>query len=145
MRVETLAVADFYDIDARRSFLEPLVLAINSAAVVTGHNVLRFDLPVIRADAMRTGCTPLEPTLVQDTIRVGKAKGFKKGQDVMADLLGVPAEKLPLHWGAWAKAYGEDGMATVKERVAGDVVQHMLLREAMKERGWLMAPRMWSP
>lgn len=145
IRVEALPPAAFYDLDARRRFLEPLVELVREAGVVTGHNVLRFDLPVLQADVMRVGLPSLPSVLVQDTIRLPRSKGFKKGQDVLAALLDVDAEKLPLHWGAWAAAYAEDTLDTVKARVVGDVRQHMQLREAMRDRGWLTAPRVWKP
>lgn len=145
VRVEALSPALFYDIPARRRFLEPLVALVREAGVVTGHNILRFDLPVLQADVMRVGLPSLPPVLAQDTIRLPRSKGFKKGQDVLASMLDVREEKLPLHWGAWAAAYAEDSLATVKDRVVGDVRQHMQLREAMRDRGWLTAPRVWKP
>lgn len=141
--VRALPPVDFYDLDARRRFLQPLAALIADAGVVTGHNIIRFDLPVLNADLMRVGLPPLEPVMVQDTIRLPKSKGFKKGQDVLSAVLGVEAEKLPLHWGAWAAAYADDSLATVKARVVGDVRQHMQLRERMREQGWLMTPKMW--
>ena len=145
VHVSTLAVADFYDLDARQRFLEPLVAAIRDAGMVTGHNILRFDLPVLNADCMRVGMASLPAVLAQDTIKLPKSKGFKKGQDVLADLVGVEAEKLPLHWGAWARGYADTGMSLIRERVSGDVVQHMQLRDGLRARGLLSAPRMWRP
>jgi DNA polymerase elongation subunit (family B) len=143
--VDALPVRSFYDVEARRRFLEPLYAAIGQADVVTGHNLLRFDLPILQAEAMRLGMPSLEPVLVQDTIRMPRAKGFKKGQDNLGVLLDVPAEKLALNFQQWADAYAEPDLWTVKDRVAGDVRQHMQIREAMKQRGWLSAPRKWSP
>lgn len=143
--VDTLAVADRENLDARRAFLEPLVEAVRQADVVTGHNILRFDLPVLNAECMRVGLPQLDPVLAQDTIRLPKSKGFKKGQDVLAGLLGVQAEKLPLNWWEWQQAYADPSHVSIRERVAGDVRQHMQLREAMRKRGWLMAPRLWRP
>ena len=143
VEVGVLAVADFYDLEQRRLFLEPIVQAVRDADVVTGHNVLRFDLPVLNADCMRVGLPPLGPVLVQDTIRLPKSKGFKKGQDVLSGLLGVELEKLPLNWWQWAQGYADNDHAVIRERVMRDVRQHLQLRAAMQDRGWLMAPRMW--
>lgn len=145
VQVATLKVADREDLDARRAFLEPVVNAVRAADVVTGHNILRFDLPVLNADCLRVGLPSLGPVLAQDTIRLPKSKGFKKGQDVLSGLLGVESEKLPLNWWEWQRAYADPDHASIKERVVGDVVQHMQLRERMRERKWLMAPRMWTP
>lgn len=143
--VDTLAVADRENLGARRRFLEPLVEAIRAADVVTGHNIIRFDLPVLNAECMRVGLPQLDPVLAQDTIRLPRSKGFKKGQDVLAGMLGVPAEKLTLNWWEWQQAYADPSHVSIRERVVGDVVQHMMLREAMRERGWLMAPKLWRP
>lgn len=145
IQVEALPVADFYDVEARRAFLRPLLDALAQADVVTGHNVCRFDLPILQAECMRLGLPSLSTVLVQDTIRLPRAKGFKKGQDNLGVLLDVPLGKLPLNFQQWAEAYAEPNLHTVKERVAGDVRQHMLIREQMRVRGWLRPPRMWSP
>lgn len=143
--VEALPVAHFYDLDARREFLQPLLAAIDEADVLTGHNIVRFDLPVINAECLRLNLPTLRPKLVQDTIRLPKSKGFKKGQDNMAHGLGVKEEKMPLSWAQWAAAYAEADLATVKERCASDVRGHMAMRTAMRREGWLAAPRPWRP
>jgi len=143
--VEALPVADRENFVARREFLRPLREAIGLADVLTFHNGVRFDLPVLMADLMRVSLPVLEPILVQDTIRLPRSKGFKKGQDVLSDLLGVEDKKLALHWGAWQRGYAEPDLATIKERCASDVLMHKVMREAMRKRGWLQSPRMWSP
>jgi hypothetical protein len=144
-RVEALPVAAFYDLDARRRFLLPMLAAIEEADVVTGHNLLRFDLPILQAECLRLNLPLLGSVMVQDTIRVPKSKGYKKGQDNMSHGLGVKQEKLPLSWAQWAAAYAEPDLATVKERCLSDVLMHIEMREKMLERGWLRAPRKWKP
>jgi hypothetical protein len=143
--VEALPVAAFYDLDARRAFLRPLLAALEEADVVTGHNIVRFDLPIVNAECLRLNLPTLTPKAVQDTIKVPKSKGFKKGQDNMGHALDVKEEKMPLSWAQWAAAYAEPDLGTVKERCASDVRMHMEMRVAMLERGWLRAPRMWRP
>ena len=138
-----LPAADLYSLERRRVFLEPLVERILSADVLTGHNIRRFDMPVLQAECLRLGLPLVGPVLTQDTIRLPKSKGFKKGQDVMSVLLGVPLPKKSLNYQEWQDAYAEPDMATVRERVVGDVLQHKQLRLRMMERGWLEAPRMW--
>lgn len=143
--VEALPVASFYDLDARREFIRPLVETIGQADIVTGHNLLRFDLPIVNAECLRLNLPPLGPTKVQDTMRLPKAKGFKKGQDNLGHALAVKAEKMPLSWAQWAAAYAEPDLATVKERCASDVLMHMEMRAEAIGRGWLKPPRMWRP
>lgn len=145
VEVATLAVADFYNLNARRQFLAPLREAIRQADILTGHNITRFDLPVLNADLMRVGLDPLDPVLVQDTIRLPKSKGFKKGQDVLSDVLGVKARKQAMNWAEWAAGYASADHALIRDRVAGDVRQHVELRQRMLEAGWLQPPRMWKP
>jgi DNA polymerase elongation subunit (family B) len=145
VRVDALPPASFYDHQARREFLSPLMAALDEADVVTGHNIVRFDLPILNTECLRLNLPTLRPKLVQDTIRLPKSKGFKKGQDNLGHTLDVAEEKLPLSWAEWEAAYGEPGMVTVKERCASDVRMHLEMREAMRARGWLSAPRMWRP
>lgn len=139
--VDALPVRHFYNQRMRRRFLEPLWQALEQADVWTGHNILRFDLPVLDGEALKLGLPKLPARLVQDTIGIRKIRA-KKGQDVLAHVLGVVDEKLPLNWAQWEAAYGERTLATVKDRVAGDVIQHKQLRLAMAEHGWLPRPRM---
>ena len=115
------------------------------ADMVTGHNLIRFDLPVLNADLLRHGFPSLGAKLVQDTIRIVKTKGFKKGQDNLSTLIENPIGKMPLNWQEWHNAYKEPGWPTVIERVTSDVRGHKLLRERMLERGWVRRPVMWSP
>ena len=119
--------------------------AYDEADMVTGHNLLRFDLPVLNSEMLRHGYPSLSPKLTQDTMRIVKTKGFKKGQDNIGKLLRLPLDKMPLTWQEWQDAYEEKDWATVKERAASDVLQHKLMRTEMLERGWLLPPRVWKP
>lgn len=131
--------------ERRRKMLEPLLEAIGEADMLTGHNILRFDLPILNAEVLRLGCNPLRPTLVQDTIRIVKTRGFKKGQDNLSALTEVPVQKLALSWQEWQLAYEEKGWATVVERCESDVRGHKLMRQEMLERGWVREPVRWRP
>jgi hypothetical protein len=112
---------------------------------VTGHNIIRFDLPVVNAECLRLNLATLPALRVQDTMRVPRSKGFKKGQDALGRLLNSQQEKLALDWQAWQDAYDEDGWATVKERAASDVRMHKEIRAEMVARGWLREPVVWRP
>lgn len=129
--------------ERRRKMLEPLLEAIGEADMVTGHNLLRFDLPVINAECLRLGLATLPTLLVQDTMRLVRAKGFKRGQDNLVALTDVPVPKLALSWQEWQHAYEESGWATVVERCKTDVQGHKLLREQLLDRGWLKEPIRW--
>jgi len=131
--------------ERRAWMLRPLLEAIAEADVVTGHNIYRFDLPIVNAECLRLGLSMLPQLRVQDTMRVPRSRGFKKGQDSLGRLLKVPGEKLHLDWQAWQDAYDQDGWAVVKERAVSDVVMHKQIREEMLARGWLGEPALWKP
>lgn len=129
----------------RAEMLAPLLADIARADMVTGHNLLRFDLPVINSECLRLNLRTLPALLVQDTIRVARSKGFKKGQDSIGRLLKVGEQKMALDWQAWQDAYDEKDWGTVKARCVSDVVMHKQMRAEMLARGWLKAPRTWTP
>ena len=131
---------------ARRArMLKPFLADLRRADMVTGHNILRFDLPIVNAECLRLGLDPLPRLLVQDTIRVVRTKGFKKGQDNIGRLLRLSEKKLALDWQAWQDGYDEPGWETIKARAAGDVRQHKRMREEMIARGWLREPVRFVP
>lgn len=117
--------------------LEEFVAVFNQADAVTGHNICRFDLGVMNAELMRLKLPVLREKRVIDTIRLKRSKGFKKGQDVLAEVLDVPAEKKAMHWAQWQRAYATPGWPEVRERVSGDVVQHKLVLGRLLELGYL--------
>ncbi len=129
----------------QRRWLEPLRDKLCEADVLTGHNIIRFDLRVLNANFMRFGLDPLPPRRVIDTIRLPKTKGLKKGQDNLGVLFGTDLHKLPLNHQEWDQAYREKGWPIVKERCAGDVAQHKLILEEMQARGWTASPVLWRP
>jgi hypothetical protein len=134
----------FGDPNRRAQMLWPLIDAISNATMLTGHNLLRFDLPVINAECMRLGLEPINDVLVQDTIRVARSKGFKKGQDVLGAVFGVKDKKLALNWQDWQDAYDEAGWETVRERCESDIVMHKRLREKLLDAGILKEPVTWK-
>ena len=129
----------------RAKMLKPLLEAISEAEMLTGHNLLRFDLPVLASECMRLGLPVVRPILVQDTMRIARAKGFKRGQDNLAELFDVPIKKLALSWQGWQHAYEEPNWQTVKDRAESDVMAHKILRERLLERRLLKPPVRWRP
>lgn len=120
-----------------KPMLEELTFELALADVWTGHNIGRFDIGVMNAELMRLGLPRLAVTETIDTMRLKSSKGFKKGQDVMAEVFDVPAEKKPMNWAQWQKAYATPGWPEIRERVAGDVVQHKLLLARLTELDYL--------
>lgn len=134
----------FFSRKRRGKMLEPLIEAMNSADILTGHNIIRYDLPVIQAECMRIGLPPIGPYRVQDTIRMRKTKGFKKGQDNLGRLLHSLQQKEAMDWEAWDQEYERDGWPAIISRCKTDVIQHKQIREEMIERGWLRGISRWA-
>lgn len=145
----------------RREMLIPLLAAIDEADYVTGHNLERFDLGVINAECMRLDLPPIREVVVQDTMRVMRSKGFKKGQDNLGRLFRTLEQKLSLDWQAWQDAYDEVGpdegllerllnpngnrgmWPTIRDRAVSDVVMHKQLRIEVDKRQIMKKPRKW--
>lgn len=137
----------YFDRDRRREIIRPLLAAIELADVVQGHNIIRFDLRVLQAECMRLGLETLKPLKVIDTMRLPKAKGFKKSQDDLAVTVGIKEKKEKMGWQEWDDAYEEGPpWTTVKSRAVSDVRQHKALTEEMRARGWIKStPSIWRP
>lgn len=147
VRVKTCGgSAGLYEKPAKRqAMLADFLVDYHRADMVTGHNLLRFDLPVLNADIMRLGLPPLGAKLVQDTMRLPKSKGFKKGQDNLAGLLETYERKLALDWQQWEAAYRTPGWPVVMDRARSDVIMHKEMRALLIERGMLKAATTWRP
>ncbi len=143
--------------ELRAEMLRPLLAEIARADLVTGHNIGRFDLPVINAECMRLGLEPIRSVKIHDTIKLVRGKGFKKGQDVLARLYRVNGEKLQLDWQAWQEAYDEidvDALIdpesslamwpTIRDRCVSDVAMHKDLYAELLARDLLKPRRVWS-
>lgn len=124
------------------------VARYNAADVVTGHYIRRHDLPIINGALLEAGLKPLKPKLTIDTKEdLIKRKDLSASQEALASMLGLPEPKRHMTQGDWREAnrLTPAGVAKTKERVIGDVVQHMALREALVEIGALGAPKVWRP
>lgn len=127
-----------------RSVLRPFYNLLRQADVVTGHNVERFDLRVFNAEALRCGVEPIRRVKVEDTMRILRTKGYKKGLDNIAIELGCPEHKIDMPWAAWDLAYEEPSWQKVIARCESDVRIHKWIREEMRRRGWLRPVRAWA-
>lgn len=145
IHVRTCGYKGFFVDEIRARSMKALVDAIRQADIVRGHNLLKHDLPIINGECLRFKWEPLPAIRVQDSMRIVKTKGFKKGQDNLAMLLKLEAEKMAMNHQAWQDAYAEPGWPKVKLRCVSDVEQHKQLYEAMSDAGWLRAMTVWNP
>jgi len=126
--------------------LREFVNAYNDADMVTGHFVLGHDLPMLNGALMECGLPPLADKLVQDTkVHLMRAKGISKSQESLGAMFNLDAPKVTMNQSKWraANRLTPEGLKEVRERVVGDVRQHMELRRVLIQRGMLAPPKMW--
>ncbi len=130
--------------DMFRAFLR----VYDEADMVTGHYIVKHDLPLLNDHCIRLGFEPLGSKLVQDTMTgFMKVKGLGKGQENLGALLGLDEGKHHMTGTSWRQAntLSDAGREETRKRVVDDVVQHKALRAVLVERNLLKAPRLWSP
>jgi hypothetical protein len=125
-----------------RSFLE----AYEQADMVTGHYIKGHDLPMINGALMECRMAPLPDKLVQDTkVDLMRAKGISLSQESLGAMFRLDHAKVTMNQIKWraANRLTPEGLAEVRQRVTGDVRQHIELRRELLELGYLSPPIMW--
>lgn len=136
------------DLSNERSMLAKFLLAFARADVVTGHYILKHDLPLLVDHCIRLGMALPKGVQVSDTkIALPKVKGLGMSQENLALTLGVSAEKHHMAGADWrvANALDPKGRAQARRRVVDDVIQNKQLRQVLLERGLLRPPTAWKP
>jgi hypothetical protein len=136
------------DLSNERSMLERFLKAYREADIVTGHYIIRHDLPLLNDHCMRFGWDVLPSKLAQDTKTLLPAvKGLGLSQENLGTLYELDAKKHGMNGRRWALAntLSPEGREEARRRVVGDVRQHKALRRALLDRGYLQPPRTWSP
>lgn len=74
-----------------RNLIKPLMKLLDEADIIVAHNADRFDLPRIRALALKLGVYPPSPFKVVDTLKVARRQfKFESNRlDFLAEMLGV--------------------------------------------------------
>lgn len=120
----------------------------DEADIVTGHYIRGFDLPQLAGAMMEFDLEPLGPKLSHDTKNdLTKASGISKSQENLSSMLGIDAPKVRMNMAMWREAnrLTERGLALTYQRCAGDVLQHVLMRQELIRRKWLGPPKVWRP
>jgi hypothetical protein len=126
--------------------LRAFVAAYTAADMVTGHYILGHDLPMVNGALMECGMAPLQDRLVQDTkVHLIAAKGISKSQESLGAMFNLDAPKVQMNQSKWraANRLTPAGLAEVRQRVIGDVRQHMELRQTLLDKQLLRAPSVW--
>ena len=126
--------------------LRQFVAVYNQADMVTGHFITGFDLPLMNASMTEFGLPPLSDKMASDTkVHLIKRHGLSGSQENIGAMLGLSNPKVGMNQATWraANRLTPEGLALVRERVVGDVKQHIEMRAKLLELGYLTPPKMW--
>jgi hypothetical protein len=129
-----------------RYILERFVEAYNEADMVTGHYIKGHDLPMVNGALVECGMPSLQDKLVQDTkTDLIALKGISKSQESLGSMFHLDTPKVQMNQTKWraANRLTAEGLAEVRERVVGDVRQHIAMRQRLLDLGYLAGPRVW--
>ncbi len=128
------------------AMLKAFVAAYNQADMVTGHYITGHDLIHINAALMEYQLPPLSDKRVQDTkVHLVRRKGISGSQENLAAMLLLEHDKVKMNQSKWraANRLTPEGLALTRERVVGDVQQHIEMRQRLLDLGYLAPPTMW--
>lgn len=129
--------------DILRAFVE----AYEQADMVTGHYIIGHDLPMLNGALMECRLPPLPDKMVQDTkVHLIRSKGLSLSQESLGAMFRLDHQKVVMNQSKWraANRLTPEGLAEVRQRVVGDVRQHIQLRRELLACGYLAPPRMWT-
>lgn len=129
------------------SMLMAFRAAYEEADAVTGHYIRGFDLPLLNGALDRLGLPILPPKWAQDTkgdyiVAQGVSKSMEN-LGAMYELKHPKVVRNTADWGA-GNMLLPHGIELTRERVVGDVREHIELRAEMLRRGTLGPGRMWD-
>lgn len=118
------------------------------ADVVTGHFIRGFDMTLLDGACIRLDLPLFSETMTSDTkLDFAKAHGISKSQENLGATFELDHPKIPMNTAKWFESNKLTtlGLEYTRERVVGDVRQHIDLRNEMLARGLLAGPKLWSP
>lgn len=134
--------------DTQKRMLTRFVRVYNQADLVTGHFIRGYDLPMINGALTELGLPSLTKKLTQDTkLDLVKRQGISVSQENLGAMLGLHHPKVKMNQATWRSAnrLTPKGIRHTKERVVGDVQQHIELRARLIELGYLGPTVPWVP
>jgi hypothetical protein len=120
----------------------------DAADMVTGHYILRFDIPVLNGVMLEFGLRPLAPKLVHDTkVHLFRRGGVSCSQENLAIMRKLEERKFGMADANWRNAarLTQSAMELTRERVVSDVKQHWALRQSLVEDGYMRSPTVYRP
>jgi hypothetical protein len=121
--------------------------------ILTGHNINRFDLPLLQAQLIRLGLPLLPDLMTQDTMAMPKRRDASVSQESLINYtglkptcdIGMPIYKHHLSMPEWEDAAMGWNDEVLIERPLSDVHGHAHLRQVLIDKGYLGAPKVWKP
>ncbi len=116
------------------------------ADMVTGHYILGHDLPMLNGALMEFQLPALGDKMVQDTkVHLIRRKGISCSQESLGAMLRLDHAKVQMNQSKWraANRLTPEGLKLVRERVTGDVKQHIAMRRELDALGYLSPPKLW--
>jgi hypothetical protein len=129
-----------------RSILLAFCRVYEHADMVTGHYITGHDLPMLNGALMEESLPALGDKLVQDTkTDLIRAKGISRSQESLGAMFRLEQPKVQMNQSKWraANRLTPEGLALVRERVVGDVKQHMVMRLELDRLGYLSPAKIW--
>jgi len=125
--------------------LRKFLKAYEQADMVTGHFIRGHDLPMLNGALVELGMPVLSNKRVMDTkVDFVKTKGISLSQESIGAMFRLDKTKVQMNQVKWRSAnrLTKDGLALVRERVVGDVQQHMEMVKELNAKGYL-SPTMY--
>jgi hypothetical protein len=128
--------------------LRAFVAAFNQADMVTGHYIRGYDLPMVNGALTEYQLPSLTEKLAQDTkLDLVRRQGLSSSQENLGAMLHLEHPKIKMDQTKWrdANRLTPEGRAFTRERVIGDVQQHIEMRQRLIELGYLGPAQIWRP
>lgn len=127
--------------------LKAFLAVYQQADLVTGHYIRGYDLPMVCGALSEYQLPMLGKKMTQDTkIDLVRRQGLSSSQENLGAMLGLAHPKVKMDQTKWRSAnrLQPEGMAAARERVIGDVLQHIEMRQRLLELGYLGSPKLWE-
>jgi hypothetical protein len=121
--------------------------AYDKADIVTGHFIRGFDLPTLQGAFMRLSLPLLGDKDTQDTkLDLLKVSGLSQSQENLGAQFELAHPKIGMNTSKWAAGNMllPHGIEATRERVVGDVEQHIELRQTLLDHGYLGPVKEWK-
>lgn len=133
-------------LDRPEEFLAKFLEEYAKADMGSGHYARGYDCPVINGALMELRMPVLPDKAISDTkLDLTRSSGVSLSQESLGAMYRLEHQKVVMNQARWraANRLTPEGLAAVRERVVGDVRQHIQLRAELQRLGYLAAPKVW--